>query len=232
MKLDDTTSGSQYYASNTLQNAFKRSGVREKPGDKPVCGETGLPVARTVDIAVQSGLSGNNDIDSHENGSIVNSTGLNQMNCKSGSEDGINTDSSIVPLCLTVMSEGEGTSANFQQSYNKSPSVTSEQTDTSEGALDFSVKDRAVEVEKSKETETSSYSQTIRSVTEDSNNVVAMETEQSHIAALLQRPGLIQRESDRFVFNDRFYVLCGLCPINLADKMTCKGVMYGIGLNN
>ncbi len=56
VKLEDNNdaTGNQYYATRSLQSAFKHgAGIREKPGDLCVSGETGLPV---LDFAVQSSM--------------------------------------------------------------------------------------------------------------------------------------------------------------------------------
>ncbi|XP_072015702.1 uncharacterized protein [Amphiura filiformis] len=56
VKLEDVTdvSGPQYYATRNLQQAYRHGGVCEKPGERCIAGDTGLPTIHTAEIAVQS----------------------------------------------------------------------------------------------------------------------------------------------------------------------------------
>ena len=56
MKLEDVgdASGSQYYATNSLQQAYRQGSLCEKPGEIVIAGETGLPATQMVETAVQS----------------------------------------------------------------------------------------------------------------------------------------------------------------------------------
>ncbi|XP_072015698.1 uncharacterized protein [Amphiura filiformis] len=56
VKLEDLadTSGSQYYATNSLQQAYRQGDLCEKPGEIIISGETGLPATQMVETAVQS----------------------------------------------------------------------------------------------------------------------------------------------------------------------------------
>ncbi len=56
VKLEDVadTSGSQYYATDSLQQAYRQGSLCEKPGEIVISGETGLPATQMVETAVQS----------------------------------------------------------------------------------------------------------------------------------------------------------------------------------
>ncbi|XP_072020511.1 uncharacterized protein [Amphiura filiformis] len=56
VKLEDSEDiiGSQYYATSTLDNAFSSNGLRKKPQDVSVSGDTGLPISPLVDRGIQS----------------------------------------------------------------------------------------------------------------------------------------------------------------------------------
>ena len=56
VKLEDVVdkAGPQYYATRNLQEAYKHGGICEKPGERCVAGDTGLPTVHTAEIAVQS----------------------------------------------------------------------------------------------------------------------------------------------------------------------------------
>ena len=198
VKLDDSTdhTSSHYYATTLLQHAFKHDGIREKPGDKLVCGETGHPVTLTVDSAVQSGPS-----ESEENGVVaLDKIPNNVTNCSPKVPDGSkSTENSIIPVHLTVTSGEQESPPLFPQPPPRSES-TSSSNGQSDVVLDFSLKNSQGETKakiKDSPSPSSTSSLPAVEVSENSNNMSGVENEQSPIVALLQRPGLLPTDSER-----------------------------------
>lgn len=200
VKLDDSTPTSdkngccQYYATKTIKEVFRSIGVREKPGDKIVCGETGLPITPTADSAVQSCSDDFTEDSLTVNVNSAKDDDVATSNCKSSSPSNKNLDD-VIPLQLTATNDQGNVSASITSLRSSISRTSTNSNDQSEGVLDFSLK-MASEGETQTNSEEAAMMDSSASPDNSSNDVV-METEHSPIVALLQRPGLLPLDSER-----------------------------------
>ena len=140
VKLDDNEdiTGSQYYATNTLEHVFSSDGLRKKPGDLPVSGDTGLPINPMVDRAIQSAeeKSTNKTASGSSSSSVEDIAQRLSSKAASGSGD----FAAAVPMQLTL---AEDVMPKTNTQSEQSPAQTT-QTDptqgTNEAEADITVK--------------------------------------------------------------------------------------------
>ena len=141
VKLEDkeAIAASQYYASHTLDRVFNSKGLRKKPDDVPVSGDTGLPVSPMVDRAIQSSSSeGSNQTSGHRsvapNGSSSSSSSSDIANIaerltnKAALEAAASGDPAV-PMQLNFNVDDHFPEANSLLTDGLSTQTTTQQTD-------------------------------------------------------------------------------------------------------
>ncbi|XP_072015198.1 uncharacterized protein [Amphiura filiformis] len=137
VKLQDVTdaAGCQYYATSTLQQAYKISNLRQ-PGEMAVSGETGMPMFPMVDRAIQIGDDSNtgfaSSLASEGDGDDGGGGGQGELN-----GDGQNTP---VPMQLSMSGNEQGTEQRTYSEQGSQPPTPSEQQQAAGMGLGMNIK--------------------------------------------------------------------------------------------
>ncbi len=124
---DDNVIGSQYYATSTLDNDFSGKGLRKKPQDVSVSGDTGLPVNPLVDRGIQSSDEppANKSNMSGSSSSVEDiAQRLSNRVAANGSSSGV-----AVPMQLSF-AEDVATKINSEQGEHSSPAPATQDSAT------------------------------------------------------------------------------------------------------